>query len=251
MSLSSWSSSNSSILAWNSSSEFKMWLSRDKTFPCFQATYLPRGTSGFFVAEWIALGLTCPGDLCVFKFCLQLREYPFHSEPRAVEEKFFLELLDPFMDADGFRALHKDFMLSKLMSCRMISLSPFPSKISSWRADTSLNFINAKPESFSHGDRCQSKVFNLFEWQPCEFRFVLAEGSSWVLQSLDSRLLDRFSTPHFQSLGKNQMSCSTSGSCDVLQGTYRLVHHVREPPAFLTHSGQELPSISTYSQCRG
>ena len=56
--------------------------------------------------------------------CLQLRDYPFHSETRAVEEEFFLELLD-----HGFR--HKDFdMLSELMSCRVISLYPFPSQMS-------------------------------------------------------------------------------------------------------------------------
>ena len=64
MSLSSWSSSNSSILEWNSSTEFKMCFPRDNTFLNFQATYSPRGTNGFFVAEWIALGLTCPGGLC-------------------------------------------------------------------------------------------------------------------------------------------------------------------------------------------
>ena len=98
------SSSNSSILAWNSSTEFKMCLSRDKALLSFQATYLPRGTNGFFVAEWIALCLTCPRGLCL-RVCLQLRDYPFHSEPRAVEEKFFLEFLAPFVDVDGFRPL--------------------------------------------------------------------------------------------------------------------------------------------------
>ena len=63
--------------------------------------------------------------MCV-QVCLQLCDcYPFHSEPRAVEDKFFLELLDPFMDADGFRPLpqgrrhaqridvmHNDFVVS-------------------------------------------------------------------------------------------------------------------------------------------
>ena len=59
-----------------------------------------------------------------------------------------------------------------------------------------------KARVFVTWDRRQSKVSHLFECEPCEFRFVLEEGSSWVLQSLDSRFLDRFSTPHVQVLGK-------------------------------------------------
>ena len=158
MSLSSWSSFNSSILAWNSSTERKMCLSREITFLNFQATYLPSGTNRFFVAEWIALGLTCPGGLQV---CLQLHNYTIHTKPRVVEDKFFLALLDPFMVAKDLLAhFQKDFdMLSKLMQCRVISLYPFPTKISSCGAETSLNFINTKPEPLSLGIAVNPRSF--------------------------------------------------------------------------------------------
>ena len=105
MSLSSWSISNSSVLAWNSSSEFKMWLSLDKTFLSLQDTYLPRGSNGFFVAEWIALGLTCPGDLCVFKFVCNWAITPSIPNLELSRRSSFFELLDPFMVADGFCSL--------------------------------------------------------------------------------------------------------------------------------------------------
>ena len=77
----------------------------DNTFLNFQATYSPRRTNEFFVAEWIALGLTCRRGLCVLRVCLQLSNCTIHTKPRMIEDKFFLELLDPFMVADEFRPL--------------------------------------------------------------------------------------------------------------------------------------------------
>ena len=46
----------------------QMRLSRDNTSLKSHGTYLQGGTNGFFVADWIAQGLTCPGGLCVFRF---------------------------------------------------------------------------------------------------------------------------------------------------------------------------------------
>ena len=76
--------------------------------------------------------------------CLQLRDYTIHSEPRPVKEK------PPLEDSD---------MLSELMSCRALSMYPFPSRVSYCWADTSLNFINTKRESVSLGIAVSPRSF--------------------------------------------------------------------------------------------
>ena len=86
--------------------------------------------------------------MCVFKFVCNCAITP--SIPN-LEDKFFLELLDPFMDADGFRTLpqgrrhaqpidvvHNDFVVS-------VSL-----QISSRRAETSLNFSSIQSQDLCH-----------------------------------------------------------------------------------------------------
>ena len=168
-------------------------------------------------------------EICVSsKFVCNCAITSSFPNPELSRRSSFLSSWIPSWTLMVFAHFHKDFMPSKLMSCRVNSLYIFLSKTSSWRADTSLNFINAKPESLSLGDRCQSKVFHLFECQPCEFRYVLVEPFSWVLQSLDSRLLDRFSTPHFQVLGKSN-DLFHIWVCNVLQGTKGLFITLANP----------------------
>ena len=128
MSLSSWSSSNSSVLAWNSSSEFKMWLSLDKTFLCSQATYLPRGTNGFFVAEWIALGLTCPGDLCVFKFVCNCAITPSIPNLELSRRSSFLSSWIPSWTLTGFAHSTRTSCSANWCRAEWFRCIPFPPK---------------------------------------------------------------------------------------------------------------------------
>ena len=74
-------------------------------------------------------------------------------------------------------------------------------RISSCGAEISLNFINTKPESLSLGISVSPTIICLSA-KTSKFKFVLVERSSWVLQPLDSRFVDRFCAPHFQVLGK-------------------------------------------------
>ena len=50
-------------------------------------------------------GFDLPRRFLCLPVCLQLRSYSIHTKPRVVEDKFFLELLDPFTVADDFRPL--------------------------------------------------------------------------------------------------------------------------------------------------
>ena len=148
---------------------------------------------------------TNPGKLCVFRFVCNCATTPSIPNIELSWTSSFLSSWIPSWSLTVFAHFHKDFdMRNKLMSCRVISLHPFPTKISSCRAEKSLNFTSTKPESLSLGIAVSRRVFHLFESHTSKFRFVLVEGSSWVLQSLDSRFFDRFCTPHLQVLGKSE-----------------------------------------------
>ena len=221
-----------------------------KLFPVFRPPTYQEGPSGFLVAEWIALGLTCPGDLCVFKFCLQLRENPFHSEPRAVEEEFFLELLDPFMDAWRFsrtpKGLHAQ-QIDVVQNDFVVSLS-LP-KCLPMKGRYIAQFHQCKVRVFltrgSLSVQGLSSVWVSTVWIQIRFGRRVFLGASVFGLALSRSLM----YTAFQVLGKIEwlvphldltMCCKAQYVCSSCSRT----------PVFLTHSGQEVPSISTHSQCR-
>ena len=76
-----------------------------KLFPVFKPPTYQEGPTDSLLLNGLLWVLTVQEIFVCLQICLQLSDYSFHSEPRAVEEEFFLELLDPFMDAHGFRWL--------------------------------------------------------------------------------------------------------------------------------------------------
>ena len=246
MSLPSWSRSNSSILAWNSSSEFKIWLSLDKTFLSCQATYLPRGTNGFFVDEWIALDSTCAGGSCVFNLSATARlPLSFRiSICRGVVLSWAPGSLHGRSRISPYGLRHAQ-RIDVMQSDFVVSLS-LPNVFMKGRYIAQFHQCKARV-SVTRGSlsvRGHSSVWVPTVWVQVRFGWRVFLGASVFGVSLSRSLL----YTAFQVLGNNRMTGFTSGSCDVLQGTGRLF--IMFANTSLSYSGRVLPSISTYSQCR-
>ena len=95
---------------------------------------------------------------------------------RRVEEKFFLELLDPFMDADGFRSGRRFAQRIDVVQNDFVVFFSLQNFLMKDRYIAQFCQKKKKARVFVTRDRSQSEIFHFFECQPCEFRFVLVEG---------------------------------------------------------------------------
>ena len=93
-------------------------------------------------------------------FATLQRPLPYRT-PHCHEEVLFSSSAVSSWMLTDIAHFHKDFdPLSQLMSCNVIHFYPFPSKISSSRAETSHTCINTKPESWSPGVAVKLHSFN-------------------------------------------------------------------------------------------
>ena len=99
------------------------------------------------------------------------------NDPVRRRSSFLNSAVSSWMLPD-FAHVHKSSeRLSKLISCNVITLCPFPSKIFSRTADTSQTCINTKSQPFLVKYGCQIFLVQLAECQSRKFGFVLVFGS--------------------------------------------------------------------------
>ena len=101
--------------------------------------------------------------MCVFKFPCTCATTPSIPNLLLSRSSFLNSAVSSWMLPD-FAHIHKNFdRVSKLISCSVITLSPFPSKIFSKTADTSQTCINTKSQPFLVKYGCQITLVQLVE----------------------------------------------------------------------------------------
>ena len=162
--------------------------------------------------------------MCVFKFactCATTSSIPNLLLSR--RSSFLNSAVSSWMLPD-FAHIHKNFdRLSKLISCNVITLSPFPSKIFSKTADTSQTCINTKSQPFLVKYGCQIKLVQLVECHARKLGFVLGVWIFGVILSSEFSHSQQRSRNCVSHPGKISMMCSTSGSCNFVHSTMFLL----------------------------
>ena len=121
-------------------------------------------------------------------------------------------------------SIHKNFdRLLKLISCNVITLSPFPSKIFSKTADTSQTCINTKSQPYLVKYGCLFTLVQLVERHAQKLGFVLGVWVFRVILSSDFSHCQQRSHTYISRPGQFSMLCSTSGSCNCVHSTMFLL----------------------------